>query len=96
MEAKVLRRINLDTEGIKASLLTNLRLVVSRFTFQGPTITTDATTTDTSSLSRLKIIENHPLVPVFGVFQDDPTWDDFKRSMEEYSQQVDAFERTIE
>lgn len=95
MEAKVLRRINLDTEGIKASLLTNLLLVLNRFT-QGSTITTDATTTDTFGFSQLRIVDNHPLVPVFGVFQDDPTWDRYMQNIEEYRTEINALEDSLE
>lgn len=37
-----------------------------------------------------------PLVPVHGYFRDDSTWERFMQNIEEYSEQVDAFERTLE
>lgn len=37
-----------------------------------------------------------PLVPVYGYFKDDTTWERFMQNIEEYSEQVDAFERTLE
>lgn len=54
------------------------------------------TFTAKAGISDFKIIEDHPLIPVYGRFRDDPTWDRFKQSMAEYSQQVDALERTPE
>jgi hypothetical protein len=39
---------------------------------------------------------SRPLVPVYGHFRDDPTWERFMQNIEEYSEQVDAFERTLE
>jgi hypothetical protein len=96
MEAKVLRTINLDTPDVKVSLFASLRFVWNQFVAQSSTITTDATTTDTSGISQLRIIENHPLVPVFGVFQDDPTWADYMQNIEEYRTQINALENSLE
>ena len=45
-----------------------------------------------STISELH--SRNPLVSQ-GVFHDDPTWDSFIRSIEEYRDQADAFERGL-
>ena len=36
--------------------------------------------------------ENHPLRPTFGVFHDNPTWEEFMENIREYRRQLDAQE----
>lgn len=52
--------------------------------------------TYTARTTDLKTVENHPLIPVHGRFRNDPTWDRFMQNIEEYSQEVDAIERSKE
>jgi hypothetical protein len=40
-----------------------------------------------------RFVLNHPLVPVLGTFRDDPTWERFMQTIEEYSDFIDAKER---
>jgi predicted RNase H-like HicB family nuclease len=35
---------------------------------------------------------DNPWLKVFGMFKDDPTWDDFQASIEEYRRELDAEE----
>lgn len=51
---------------------------------------------NTVNVSQESSPENRPLVPVYGYFRNDPTWERFMQNIEEYSDQVDAFERTLE
>jgi hypothetical protein len=46
-----------------------------------------------STISELH--SSNPLVSQ-GAFHDDPTWDGFMKSIEEYRDQSDAFERSLE
>jgi hypothetical protein len=41
-------------------------------------------------------IDPSPLASAQGVFRDDPAWDSFQRSIEEYRDQADAVERSLE
>jgi hypothetical protein len=50
----------------------------------------------TMTANDYRIVENHPLIPVYGRFRNDPTWDRFMQSIEEYSQEIDAIERSAE
>lgn len=46
-----------------------------------------------------KTASNTPVVTQerqVGLFADDPTWDSFMQSIEEYRNQMDAFERSLE
>jgi hypothetical protein len=45
---------------------------------------------------QFNVIDPSPLVPAQGVFRDDPAWDSFQRSIGEYRDQADAFERSLE
>jgi hypothetical protein len=49
-----------------------------------------------ASMRKVAVYENHPLIPVYGRFRDDPSWDRYMRNIEEYSQEIDAIERTQE
>lgn len=33
--------------------------------------------------------KNHPLIPVHGIFKDDPTWDEFMENIRENRRKVD-------
>ena len=48
---------------------------------------------ETDALHAFLVSETQSLAPVGGVFRDDPTWDNFMRNIEEYSNYVDALER---
>jgi len=53
-------------------------------------------TTSTASVDPSVSAEIEPFIPVYGRFKDDPTWDRFMQNIEEYSQEVDAMERSKE
>lgn len=35
-----------------------------------------------------RLRENHPLIPTFGIFKDDPTWDEFMENIREYRREI--------
>jgi hypothetical protein len=43
---------------------------------------------NTANVSERELYEHHPLIPVHGVFRDDPTWDSFMSNVREYRRQV--------
>lgn len=38
------------------------------------------------------VVENHPLIPIYGHFRDDPNWDSFMASIQEYRRQLNKAE----
>lgn len=38
------------------------------------------------------VVENHPLVPVFGHFKDDLTWDEYQKAILECRRQLNSAE----
>ena len=36
----------------------------------------------------LRVIENHPLAPLAGKYNDEPLWDDFLEAIQEYRQRM--------
>ena len=39
---------------------------------------------------------NHPLIPLFGRFQDDPTWERFMENIKDYRRAVQELENEVE
>lgn len=81
--------------GGSGSLWISLRKVTDKF---GITEAPAHVKTQTKNAVNLDggIVENHPLIPVYGRFRDDPTWDRFMQNIEDYNAQVDAIERATE
>lgn len=46
--------------------------------------------------SAQRLHENHPLRPTFGIFKDDPNWDEFMEDIREYRRQVDEMTKEEE
>jgi hypothetical protein len=43
---------------------------------------------NTANVSEHSLHENHPLIPIYGRFRDDPTWDRFMESIGEHRRQM--------
>lgn len=52
---------------------------------------TESTAID-ARISVYPLGENHPLVSTFGVFENEPLWDDLMRAMTENRQELEALE----
>src|SRR5215475_9189225 len=89
LNVKSWKEINITTPDVKASLVASIQLAVRQLTRQSSTITTDATITKTVGTTGLTIVENHPLIPVYGVFQEDPTWGQYMQNIKQYREEID-------
>ena len=55
-----------------------------------------APTARTATTNTVSVDDSQSFIPVRGRFADDPTWDDFMRGIEQYRQEMNALESSLE
>lgn len=86
-------KLSFTAEGFFGSKLSDgMGRIIDRFIGQEPVATVNVTVAGTARASQYRVIENHPLAPLSGMFADDPLWPEYLQAITQVRQEDDALE----